>query len=140
MITRNSFKLLSLLVAGLFACSALAQVTDPNKPVGSKVDKADKKLDKMTKKLELTTDQQNKIRPILQDEENQIQAVMKNNILSREQKKEQIKAVSQSTKEKIDPLLTPDQREDFDKMKKEKKIEKEAKKEARKDLDHNNTY
>jgi Spy/CpxP family protein refolding chaperone len=72
----------------------------------------DQKLASLTKDLELTPEQQQKVRPLLQAHHDNIQAVLdKNPNASRQELAPQIHAISDETHLKIHALLTDHQKE-----------------------------
>jgi hypothetical protein len=72
----------------------------------------DQELARLTKDLELTTEQQKQVRPILDEHHDRIQALLdKNPTASRQELAPQIHAISDETHRKIHALLTDHQRE-----------------------------
>src|ERR1700693_5055833 len=72
----------------------------------------DQKLAQLTKDLELTPQQQEKVRPLLEEHHDRIQAVLdKNPTKSRQELGPQIHAISDDTHRKIHALLTDHQKE-----------------------------
>jgi Spy/CpxP family protein refolding chaperone len=72
----------------------------------------DQKLAQLTKDLELTPEQQQQIRPLLQEHHDKIQALLdKNPNASRQELGPQIHAISDETHHKIHALLTDHQKE-----------------------------
>jgi ribosome recycling factor len=72
----------------------------------------DQELARLTKDLELTPDQQLKVRPLLQEHHDKIQAVLdKNPKASRQELGPQIHAISDETHREIHALLTDHQKE-----------------------------
>jgi protein CpxP len=72
----------------------------------------DQKLAQLTKDLELTPEQQEKVRPLLEEHHHKIQALLdKNPTASREALGRQIHAISDETHRKIHALLTDHQKE-----------------------------
>lgn len=63
----------------------------------------------LAEKLELTEDQKAKIKPILEEEMKAIKAVMDDTSLDREAKRPKIDEIRKSYREKLLPLLTPEQ-------------------------------
>jgi protein CpxP len=74
----------------------------------------DKTLDHMTKRYDLTSDQQNQIRPILQDQQQQMQSLRGDTSMSREDKMAKMRSMHQASQQKIEAVLTDDQRKKFD--------------------------
>jgi len=72
----------------------------------------DEKLAQLTKDLQLTREQQEKVRPLLEEHHDKIQALLdKNPTKSRQELGPQIHAVSDETHRKIHALLTDHQKE-----------------------------
>src|SRR6266478_3703817 len=72
----------------------------------------DQELARLTKDLELTPEQQQKVRPLLEEHHDRIQALLdKNPTASRQELGPQIHAISDETHRKIHALLTDHQRE-----------------------------
>ncbi|MCU1306778.1 MAG: hypothetical protein JWN45_1473 [Acidobacteriaceae bacterium] len=70
----------------------------------------------MAKKLNLTADQQTKVKSIMESTHQQMQTVEQNQSLSQQDKQAQIKQLHESTKTQISALLTPDQQQKFAQM------------------------
>lgn len=72
----------------------------------------DQELAHLTKDLELTAEQQQQVRPLLQEHHDKIQALLdKNQTLSRQDLASQIHAISDETHQRIHALLTDHQKE-----------------------------
>jgi Spy/CpxP family protein refolding chaperone len=72
----------------------------------------DQELDRLTKDLQLTTEQQQQVRPLLQEHHDKIQALLdKNPNASRQDLGPQIHAISDETHREIHALLTDHQKE-----------------------------
>ncbi len=76
-------------------------------------------LQMLTEKLNLTDEQKAKIKPILQDQEQQLKAIRDDTSLSQEQKSAKKKAIHESFHEQINSVLTPEQQAKFKQMKQE---------------------
>jgi Spy/CpxP family protein refolding chaperone len=68
------------------------------------------KIERMTKKLDLTKEQQDKILPILQDKHQKMEALHN-----------QMKEVRQNAMSQVEAQLTPEQQEEFQKSREERK-------------------
>jgi len=86
------------------------------KPQHQHVMNPQRMLQMLTKKLDLTDDQQAKILPILQAQADQLKALRGNDSLSDDDKRDQMRAIMQSTRKQIGDLLTPEQKEKFKNM------------------------
>lgn len=82
------------------------------------------RLEEMSKQLNLTDDQKAKLKPILQDEEQQLQAVYNDTSLSHEQKMAKAKEIREAHKSQINNVLTPDQQKNWEEMKKKPREKK----------------
>jgi Spy/CpxP family protein refolding chaperone len=91
-------------------------------------ERVDKKMEKMTKNLDLTPEQQTAIRAILQQKFEEGQKV-------HEEVREKMKALHDTTQSAIQAELTPEQKEKYEAQKKEweEKWEKKDKKKDKKD-------
>jgi periplasmic protein CpxP/Spy len=91
----------------LFICmGAMAQAQPPadtSRGRGPRVD--------MYKDLNLTQDQQEKVKAIQEKQRTESEAVRNNSSLSREQQREQMMEIRKKYSEQIDVILTPEQRE-----------------------------
>jgi Spy/CpxP family protein refolding chaperone len=79
------------------------------------------RLEEMSKQLNLTDDQKTKLKPILQDEAQQLQAVHNDASLSQDQKKAKAKEIHAAFKPQVNNVLTPDQQKQWKEMKKKAK-------------------
>jgi periplasmic protein CpxP/Spy len=76
----------------------------------------DQKLQMMTKQLNLTSDQQEKIKPILENESQQMQTLRQDSSLSGEDRMSKMREIRQSTGEQIKPILNSEQQQKFAEM------------------------
>jgi periplasmic protein CpxP/Spy len=70
----------------------------------------------LTKKLNLTADQQQQLLPILTERNQQIQNLRNDNSLSRKDRHEKMLAIREDSQNKIKALLTQDQKQTYDQM------------------------
>jgi periplasmic protein CpxP/Spy len=76
-------------------------------------------LQMMTKQLNLSKDQQDKIRPILQDQNTKMQSLMQNNqSASQDDRRAQMKQIHEDTVSRINEVLNDDQKKKFETMQK----------------------
>ena len=73
-------------------------------------------IEQLTDRLKLTADQQAKIKPILDDQQKQMQALMQDQSASQDDRRSKMMALRTSTNDKINAVLTPDQKTEFAKM------------------------
>jgi len=71
---------------------------------------AEKRLKRMSKRLNLTDEQKEKLLPILQDEEKQAAAVDSDSTLNEQQKHKKIREIRVSARSQMDPILTAEQK------------------------------
>jgi Spy/CpxP family protein refolding chaperone len=76
----------------------------------------DDQLKMLSDRLKLTADQQAKIKPVLEDQRTQMQALMKDDSLSQDDRRAKMRSVRDSTNSKIRDVLTDDQKKQFDEM------------------------
>ena len=81
-------------------------------------------LEHMTKTLDLTADQQAKIRPILEQAKPRMKA-------ARQESRQKMKAIRDEMKSQIRPLLTPTQQEKWDAIQKARDDMRKAREELR---------
>src|ERR1700760_2434953 len=76
----------------------------------------DDRLQHMTQMLNLTSDQQTKIRPILDNESTQMQALRADTSMSRDDKMTKMRSIRETTMGQITPILTSDQQQKWSQM------------------------
>ncbi|MBN1391737.1 MAG: hypothetical protein JW947_02920 [Sedimentisphaerales bacterium] len=74
-------------------------------------------LQVLAEKLNLTEAQNAAIQPILSAEANDIKAVRQDNSLSEDEKKSKVRSIRAAAKEKIDAILTAEQKEEWNELK-----------------------
>jgi hypothetical protein len=74
----------------------------------------DQRLAHMTKRYKLTTDQQSQIKPILQDEQQQMQSMRSDTTSSREDKMAKMKSTHEASTQKIEAVLNDQQKQQFE--------------------------
>lgn len=107
------------LLAGvlLTGCAAFAQDSTATPPAAAspkhhqmRGDAAEQRLKRLNKKLSLTDDQKEKVRPILQDEQKQMAALDDDTTLTPQQKHKKIREIRMSSRTQLDTILTPEQK------------------------------
>jgi protein CpxP len=76
----------------------------------------DKQLEHLTKTLNLTSDQQTQIKPILESQQQQMMALHQDSSLSRDDKMAKAKSLHADTTSKIEGVLTSDQKQKYEAM------------------------
>ena len=94
--------------------------------------RAEKRTEVLTKKLDLTTEQQSKVAELNNSVIKETEAIKNNTNLSKEEKKKAVKQLRESKRNEIRAALSTEQQQKFDKMK-EKRDHKREQHEKRKD-------
>jgi len=120
----NALKKLCLLAVCLLAIGAAAQNppaqgSGENQGGGRRMQSVDDQLKNLTEKLNLTTDQQAKIKPVLEDTRSEMTKVMQDDSMSREDKMAKGRSLREASNGKIREVLNDDQKKKFDEMQKE---------------------
>ncbi len=104
--------LLSFLAGAMQAQEAPAAPSDQQaqKQPPSPEQRVDRMLDRMTRNLNLTDEQREKIRPILLDQVQQMRALREDNSLSPQDRRAKVRALRSATRQKVDQILTPEQK------------------------------
>lgn len=76
----------------------------------------DQMLQRMTRQLNLTSDQQDKIRPILESQSKQMQDLRQDTSLTRQDRMSKMRQIHDSTMSQIKGVLNPDQQQKLEKM------------------------
>ena len=117
---------LGVLLAVGTSYTALAQDNPPPPPQGQgqagppqgrgmRMD-PDRQLAHLTQELNLTADQQTQIKPMLVDRQQKMQALMENQSLSQDDRRQQAHTIMQSSNKNIKSVLNDDQKQKFDAM------------------------
>jgi periplasmic protein CpxP/Spy len=117
-------RLITLLAACLFAVAALAQQNPPAQESGDHkhsghmagMGSADDHVKELTTKLNLTADQQAKVKAILEENHQKMEATMKDESLSKEERHSRMMSMHESVHTKVREVLTDDQKPKFDAM------------------------
>ena len=121
----KSIKSMLLVVVCTFALGAFAQQEAPPQGGGDQqgrrrgMPSVDDQMKNLTEKLSLTADQQAKIKPILEDTRSQMQKLMQDDSMSREDKMAKGRSLREASNSKVRDLLNDDQKKKFDDMQKE---------------------
>lgn len=76
----------------------------------------DQRLARLTQSLDLTTDQQEKIRPILENESTQMQGLRADTSLAQPDRMAKMKQIRENTTSQINPILTAEQQKKYAEM------------------------
>jgi len=114
--------LLVVLITGLLLAgqnSAPQATQQGHDAMGAAANSPDAHLQMLTEKLNLTDEQRTKLKPILQDQANQLKAVRDDTSLSPDQKTAKMKAIHASFHDQVNAVLTPEQQAKLKEMKHE---------------------
>lgn len=78
----------------------------------------DRRIELMTQNLKLTPEQRAKIKPILDEEFKQLEALRGNDSYNRDERRAKLQELNQATYDKISPILTPAQQKKHETVKK----------------------
>jgi Spy/CpxP family protein refolding chaperone len=105
----------------IFAISAFAQQQPsgqgeqtPAPQAGRQMPTIDEQVKRLSDRISLTDDQQAKTKTILEDQRTQAQALMKDDSLAPDEKRQKFMGLRQTTISKIKDLLNDDQKKKFD--------------------------
>ena len=76
----------------------------------------DRQLEHMTKTLNLSTDQQTQIKPILVDRQQKMQALWQDQSLSRQDRRTRAMTIQQDTRTRLEAALNDQQKQQFEEM------------------------
>ena len=81
-----------------------------NPPARMRPATVEARLQRMSERLNLTQDQREKIRPLLEDEVKQMKALRDDASLSQADRRAKVREIRQATRQQIDQILTPEQK------------------------------
>lgn len=76
----------------------------------------DQRLQHLTRQLNLTDDQQQKIKPVLEQEQQQMQTLHQDTSMSQQDRWSKMQQIRQTTNDQIKAVLNPDQQKKFEEM------------------------
>jgi len=79
----------------------------------------DEQIKRLADRLNLSDDQQSKIKPILEDQRQQMGALREDTSLSREDRMSKMRSIRESTTSKISAILNDDQKKQYEAMQQE---------------------
>jgi len=80
----------------------------------------DRQLQRMTRELGLTADQQNQIKPLLVDRQQKIGAIFQDQSLSRPDRRARMQSIREDSRSKIEAVLNDQQKQKFESMQQER--------------------
>jgi len=115
----STFTALGVLGASLLLAGQTAQPPQTAPATGHSAMSADAHLQMLSEKLNLTDEQKAKLKPILQDQEQQLRTLNDDTSLNQEQKTAKKKALHETFHEQINAVLTPEQQAKLKEMRHE---------------------
>jgi len=115
MMTRKFLLVTLTAVFGFVLTGGLALAQRGNRQPPS----VDEQVKRLSDRLNLTSDQQSKIKPILEDQRTQMEALRNDSSLSREDRMAKMRSIRESTTSKIKDNLNDDQKKQYDAMQEE---------------------
>ncbi len=91
------------------------QAAPPPEGRGMRMDPA-RQLERLTRELNLTSDQQEKIKPLLVERQQKMQTLMQDQSVSQEDRRAQMRTIMEGTNNSIKENLNDDQKQKFDAM------------------------
>jgi periplasmic protein CpxP/Spy len=138
-------RLLTLVAACLFSMTALAQQTSPTQESGEhkhggqmdgRMRSSDDLVKELTTKLNLTADQQAKVKSILEENHQKMQTTMKDESLSQADKHAKMKEMHDAVHAQVRDVLTDEQKPKFNAMVKDMENNMHGKNSQASDHDH----
>jgi hypothetical protein len=118
-----------LILAASIATLLLAQTPDPAPPAHRPAN-PQQQLNRLTKKLALTADQQSQLLPILTSRDNQISGINSDTTLSQKERHARVLAVRNDAESRLRNVLTDTQRAAYEQMEQQAREHAKAKKQA----------
>ncbi len=115
-----------VLVACLLSGLAFAQDTTqsaspaPTPQKQARRDQAQRRLQHLSQQLNLTDDQKEKLRPIIQDEVQQMKSVHDDSSLTQQQRHRKMRQIHESFRPQIEAVLTPEQKQKLEMMQRDR--------------------
>jgi Spy/CpxP family protein refolding chaperone len=101
----------AVMLGGWLICSPSAVARDTTNDVPGRAARGQlrNRLEKVAQELDLTAEQRQQLKPILQEEGQKLKALRADTSLSKAQKHQQLKAIRQDLLTRVKPILTPEQ-------------------------------
>ena len=116
--------LIAVLLGGLLGLLPASRAADADPKPADKIDaKAlparTQRLQGLAEQLNLSDEQKEKIKPILQEERKKVRELRDNKDLSRQDRVAKLKEIREDVRAKVKPILTPEQLEKWNKLRSE---------------------
>lgn len=113
------FRVLAIAATMIFALVAVAQQSTQSGAPAHKMPSVDDHLKMLSDKLDLTAEQQEQIRPVLAHMQDEMQKVMNDQSLSREERHNQMKTIFEKANKDAAQYLSDEQKQKLEAMEKE---------------------
>jgi protein CpxP len=110
-----SFALCIIFGAGLAVAAPLPQEAPATAPAGHRAD-PNQQLRRLTKRLNLTSEQQNQLLPILTEQQQQMAALRSDSSLSAQDRHAKARALREDSNSKIEWVLSDSQKQQYEQM------------------------
>jgi Spy/CpxP family protein refolding chaperone len=107
---------LTLICGGTALLAQQDTMSQSGAPEGHRMPSPDQRLQHMTKTLNLTPDQQEKIKPILENEQSQMQSMRQDTSMTKQDRMAKAQQLHQTSNDQINQILTPDQQQKWSAM------------------------
>jgi Spy/CpxP family protein refolding chaperone len=116
----------ALALAGVLTWQTTTFAADTDTAGKARRDQVRDRVQQVAKELNLTPEQKEKIKPILQEMRQSARAIAQDKSLSREEKKTKLKALREEFAPKLKEILTPEQLEKWNHLRQEKQGKRKA--------------
>jgi Spy/CpxP family protein refolding chaperone len=101
----------AMMLGGLLACTSAATIRNASTSPAAGAARAQlrNRMEKLAQELNLTPDQKQQLKPVLQEQAQKLRALRANKSLTQAQKGQQLVAIRQDLVARIKTILTPDQ-------------------------------
>ena len=106
-------RVFSFILAGV--CAAGLALAEPQQQQRG----PEHRMEMLSKRLNLTADQQAKLLPIITDRQQQMRAIFQDSSISREDRMAKLKAIRKDSNTKIEAVLTDQQKQNFEQLQQE---------------------
>ena len=115
-----SFALSTCFVAGMAMAAPQSQdesaPSQQEQPAGHRRANPERRVQMLSKRLNLTADQQSQLLPILTDRQEKMQAIFHDSSLSKEDRTAKMRSLREDSESKIKAVLTDEQKQTYDQM------------------------
>jgi Spy/CpxP family protein refolding chaperone len=105
-------------LGGYLACASVSSAQDTNttRRAGRRGPMVEQRIERMTKELDLTSDQQTKVKALLEKQTKERREIFSDNSLPREERRDKMRALMQEENKELKSILTSEQFEKWKKL------------------------